>query len=153
MTKPIALTALMLGVCFLGASALLSVEPQSASQSPQSQACSDDEGVVNSVKQDLSTLVDTVKKESQQDFDAKYHQQTCQSRLSICLEMTSQLVDCLTKASKDSSTPKEQLTAIQTMLATYTKLKNTLDQDIQALKGAKDTKAAKALIADFDFAH
>lgn len=146
MKKSIILVALLL--CFLGTSAALPLQTQT--QAPP-QACGDEAGVVTSVEQDLSALVDTVKKESQSDFDSKYHDQTCQSRLSICLETTTAVLDCLDKASKDA--PKQQMDGIKALQATYTKLKNTLDQDIQGLKNAKGTKAAKALIAGFDFSH
>ncbi|MGH9406376.1 MAG: hypothetical protein ACRD3D_11145 [Terriglobia bacterium] len=154
MKKSMALTGVVLLVaCLWGVSALRSTQPQSSPQSPSSQACAEDKGIVTSVTQDLSSLVDTVKKESQQDFDTKYHEQTCISRLSICSQMTGELVECLTKASKDASTPKEQMSEIQTLLASYTKLKSTLDQDLQTLKGVKNNKAAKAAIAGFDFSH
>jgi len=151
MKKSLALGALLAGVCFLGTLALPLLLSQS--QTPAPQACSDDEAVVTSVKQDLSALVDTIKKENQDDFDTKYHQQTCLSRLSICLSTTSELLDCLDKATKDTTTPKEQMGAIKAKQAEYTKLKNALDQDIQSLKSAKDSKEAKSLIGNFGFGH
>jgi hypothetical protein len=150
MKKRVTLVNLLLGVCL---SALFTAPLLLSQSQPAPQACSDEGAVVASVKQDLAALVDTVKKESQGDFDTKYHEQTCQSRLSICLDTTTTMLDCLDKASKDASTPKDQLESIKALQAAYTKLKSTLDQDIQALKGAKDTKSAKALIAEFDFSH
>lgn len=100
---------------------------------------------MTSVKQDLAALVDTVKKESEADFVSKYHQQTCQSRLSICLETTNSVLDCLSKAGKNTST--------QDVESTYTALKTTLTQDIQQLQSAKTPKDAKAAIETFDFSH
>lgn len=144
MRKPIMLAALLAGVCLLGTVSLPRL--QSQPQTPATpQACSDEEAVVTSVKQDLAALVDTVKKESEADFVSKYHQQTCQSRLSICLETTNSVLDCLSKAGKNTST--------QDVESTYTALKTTLTQDIQQLQSAKTPKDAKAAIETFDFSH
>lgn len=151
MKQPVTITALLLGVCLVGTSALSPFQSQPQSAAPK--VCGDSEAVVTSVKQDLSAMVDTIKKESQSDFTTKYHEQTCLSRLSICLETTNELLQCLDKASKDSTTPPAQMEAIKTMQAAYGKLKSTLDQDIQALKSAKNPKAAKAAIGNFDFSH
>ncbi|MGH9351671.1 MAG: hypothetical protein ACRD2G_05865 [Terriglobia bacterium] len=144
MRKLVTLAALLAGVCLLGTVALPRLKSQA--QTPAApQACSDEEAVVTSVKQDLAALVDTVKKESEADFKSKYHQQTCESRLSICLETTNSVLDCLSKAGKDASTQNAE--------SIYTQLKTTLTQDIQELKSAKTPKDAKAAIEAFDFSH
>lgn len=134
--------AFFVGACLLAAVAMPRLESQP--QTPVApQSCTDPEAVVASVKKDLATLVDTIKKESEADFETKYHEQTCESRLSICLEMTNSVLDCLSKAGKDA----------QSADSAYTQLKNTLTQDLAALKNAKTPKDAKAAIEAFDFSH
>ncbi|MGH9342904.1 MAG: hypothetical protein ACRD19_03985 [Terriglobia bacterium] len=142
MRKSGMLVVILAGACLLGTVVL--PHPESQAQTPATpQTCSEEEAVVASVKKDLGALVDTVKKESEADFESKYHLQTCESRLSICLEMTNSALDCLSKAGKSA----------QDADTAYTQLKNTLTQDIQTLKNAKTPKDAKAAIETFDFSH
>lgn len=133
--------AVLLGIIVL---TLAVPRPESQAQTTTTPAaCGDQEAVVTSVKKDLAALVDMVKKESEADFETKYHLQTCESRLSICLDMTNSVLDCLSKAGKDG----------QSADAAYTQLKNTLTLDLATLKAAKSPKAAKAAIEAFDFSH
>lgn len=142
MRRPATWVALFLGTILLSAVALPRLESQPQDQAAP-QACTDQEAVVTSVKKDLAALVDTIKKESEADFEAKYHQQTCESRLSICLEMTDSALDCLSKAGAGARNES----------SAYTQLKNTLTQDLATLKNAKTPKDAKAAIETFDFSH
>lgn len=140
-TSTTVFTALLAGIILLTLAAPR-VESQAQTTAAPA-ACGDQEAVVTSVKKDLAALVDTVKKESEADFETKYHLQTCESRLSICLDMTNSVLDCLGKAGKDG----------QSAEAAYTQLKNTLTQDLATLKAAKTPKDAKAAIEAFDFSH
>ncbi|HEV2418250.1 MAG TPA: hypothetical protein VGX94_10630 [Terriglobia bacterium] len=142
MRRQVTLGAVLIGACLLGIVALPHLKTQ-AQEPATPQACTAEEAVVTSVKKDLAALVDTVKKESEADFESKYHLQTCESRLSICLDMTNSALDCLSKAGKSA----------QDADTAYTQLKNTLTQDLQTLKNAKTPKDAKAAIETFDFTH
>ncbi len=142
--NPLTRTILATGMCVL--TALFS-------RSLLAQACKDPESVVTNVQQDLVDTVSTVKKESLSDFDAKFHQQATESKLSICLDTVNDLLSCLDKASHDTTATKAQLDAIKAKQAAYTKLKATLQEDNDSLKAAKDDKTAKAEIEQYDFGH
>ena len=146
MTRLMTLLALLLAA---PAAAWAQAQTPAPQQAPQ--ACQSDVAVVTSVKQDVVSLVTTIKNESEKDFETKYHQQTCQSRLNTCLIMTNELLSCLDKAQNSAATPKTQIPAIQLLEATYTKLKNALGKDIQGINSAKKPAKAKALIGAFDF--
>ena len=118
-------------------------------QSLHGQTCNDDEGMVKSYVQSIATLVGTVKKESLSDFQKDYHQQSCLSRITLSLGIVNSLIDCLNKAAKDPADTPEQTAAIKSKLETYAKLKSALEQDRDALKAAKNAKAAKSIIEKF----
>jgi len=118
-------------------------------QSLRGQTCSDDEGMVKSYVQSISTLVGTVKKESLSDFQKDYHEQSCLSQLTLSLGIVNSLIDCLNKAAKDPATPPQQVAADKAQLQNYDKLKSLLEQDCNTLKAAKNTKAAKSIIEKF----
>jgi len=113
------------------------------------QTCSDDEGMVKSYVKSIADLTSTVKKESLDDFEKDYHEQSCLSRLTLSLGMLNSLMDCLSKAAKDTTATKEQIAAIQGKLQSYTKLKSALEQDQNTLKAAKNPKTAKSVIEQF----
>jgi hypothetical protein len=117
----------------------------------QGEPCKTDEGIAVSIKQDLADTVNTIKKESLDDFEKQFHQQACMSKLSICLETVQELLSCLDKAAHDPATGKADASACNAREATYGKLKATLQQDIAELKAAKDPKTAKDDIEKFDF--
>lgn len=133
-----------------GTVSIAAFQDQSA---PQAEACKTDEGIVTSVVQDLSGTVTTIKKESLDDFEKQFHQQACMSKLSICLEMVQELVNCLGKAAHDSGAAKAQVDACKAKQESYGKLKAVLQQDLDELKAVKDPKTAKADIEKFDFSH
>jgi hypothetical protein len=123
---------------------------QQTSQSPE-QPCKTEEGIAVSIKQDLADTVNTIKKESLNDFEKNFHQQACMSKLSICLETVQELLNCLDKSVHDPGTSKADASACQAKEATYGQLKASLQQDITELKAAKDAKTAKDDIEKFDF--
>jgi hypothetical protein len=116
------------------------------------QTCSDDEGMVKSYVKSISDLASTVKKESLDDFEKDYHEQSCLSRLTLSLGMLNSLIDCMGKAAKDTTATQEQIAAIQSKLQSYAKLKSALEQDQGTLKAAKTPKTAKSVIEQFVFA-
>jgi hypothetical protein len=124
---------------------------QNPSQSPP--ACVAEESVAAAIKSDLADTVDTVKKESLDDFERQFHQQACMSKLSICLSSVNELLDCLDKTAHDAGASKQQADTCKAKESAYTKLKSALQQDIAELKAAKDSKTAKAEIEQFDFTH
>ncbi len=126
---------------------------QSQTSAPTPPPCESNIAVVSAVKRDLITLIGTVKKETGQDFEARYHQQTSLSRLNTCLLMNSELLSCLDKAAHDPATPKSQMKQIEELQAHYTKLKSVLSHGIEQLKAASKPEEAKALIGSFDFSH
>lgn len=143
------MVALLAAGAFLAGVAAYSAE-QAQAAAP-SKVCGVDETVVGSVMKDVTGTIATVKKESQDDFQRLYHQDVVGSRLSTSLLMTNMLLDCLSKAAKDPSTPKAELSSIQASQEAYGKLKNTLQQDIKTVKTTKDPKTAKSSIEAFTF--
>jgi hypothetical protein len=118
-------------------------------QSIRGQTCTDDEGMVKSYMQSISTLIGTVQKESLSDFEKDYHEQSCLSQLTLSLGIVDSLIDCLNKAAKDPADTPAQLAAIKGKLENYAKLESTLEKDRDSLKAAKNTKSAKSLIEKF----
>lgn len=126
---------------------------QTQNSEPTSAPCDSNIAAVSAVTQHLSTLVSTVKNETQQEFETKYHQQTAMSRLNTCLLMTDELITCLNNAAYDPATPKQQMKHIEELQSLYTKLKTVLSDDIERIKGASKPEDAKAVIGKFDFTH
>jgi len=118
-------------------------------QSLNGQTCNDDEGMVKSYVQSLTDLVGTVKKESLSEFEKDYHKQSCLTRLTLSLGIVNSLIDCLNKAAKDPAATPQQVAAIKGKLQNFAKLKSLLEKDRDALKAAKNTKTAKAVIEKF----
>jgi len=97
-------------------------------QSIRGQTCTDDEGMVKSYMQSISTLIGTVQKESLSDFEKDYHEQSCLSRLTLSLGIVNSLIDCLNKAAKDPADTPAQLADIKSKLENYGKLESTLEK-------------------------
>ena len=88
-------------------------------------------------------MVDTVKKESQADFEAKFHQKSCMNKLTFALSAVNDAIACLDKTGPSTpgqASPKDA----------DDKLKDRITQYRTGLKSADDPKNAKALIATFD---
>ncbi len=110
------------------------------------QGCKDDEAVVEDYKKSLNDLAQTVKKESLTDFARAYHQKSCLTKLTLCGISVERLVSCLEKASQDTTAVKEEVEAYKAKRETYSKLKEKIQHERNALKAAEAPKDAKALI-------
>ncbi len=109
----------------------------------QAPACQDEETVAQSMVQDVAASVDSIRKESESDFESKYHQKGLTNKLTFALTSVDGAVQCLTKASGDTSAAARK--------DAESKLKMKLTDYRTQLKEKTDPKAAKELIATFDF--
>ena len=115
--------------------------PQLAAQS-----CQDDQAMADAQVKAAADMVDTVKKESQADFEGKFHQKSCLNKLTFALSALNDAVACLDKAGPSAggaageASPKDS----------DAKLKDRITQYKTTLKSTDDAKAAKALIATFN---
>lgn len=116
----------------------------------QAQACKDDETIAEEYKKNTLDLVQTVKKESLEDFQKAYHQKNGLSKLTFCLTGLDGLLRCLDKAAQDTTATKEEVEASKAKRVTYAKLKDKIQHDRDALKAAESAKDAKALIEKID---
>ncbi len=119
----------------------------------KAQTCQDEEAMVKDATKSIADLVETVKKETLQDFENKFHQKSCVSNLTFTASLLNDLVACLDKASQDPAVPKEQAAATKTKRDTYAKLKAKLDRDRNAVRAEQDPKAAKAFIEKIDLSN
>jgi hypothetical protein len=115
------------------------------------QVCSDDEGMVTYYKKDVMDLVETVKKESLVDFEKAFHQKVMTTHLSLFGGTVDRMLDCLQKRANDPATLKEDADAAKGKIGAYSKLKDRIKQDRDALKAAQTEKDAKALIEKFAY--
>jgi len=115
------------------------------------QVCGDEEGMVNYYRKNATDLVETVKKESLQDFEKAFHQKTMMTNLTLFGSMVDGLLNCLQKRANDPATLKEDADAAKGKIDVYNKLKDKIKQDRDALKAAQTEKDAKALIEKFAF--
>ena len=131
----------------LGSAFVLSL----GSRQLSAQGCSDDEGMVTYYNKNVTDLVETVKKESLQDFAKAFHQKTMTTNLTLFGGTVDRLLTCLQKRASDPATLKEDADAAKTKIGVYNKLKDKIKQDHDALKDAQSEKDAKALIEKFAF--
>jgi len=129
--------ALVLG----GASILPSGLPQLFAQ-----GCKDEEGMVADYKKAVTDMVETVKKESLQDFERAFHQKNVANKLTFFGSMVDGYISCLQKSASDPATPKEDADAAKRKIEAYSKLKDKIKQDRDAVKAEPTAKEAKALI-------
>jgi len=108
----------------------------------QAATCRDEESVAQSMVQDVAASVDTIKKESESDFESKYHQKALTNKLMFATTAVDGAVQCLDKATGDPTAAARK--------DTESKLKAKLVDYRTALKAKTDPKAAKELIATFD---
>ena len=108
----------------------------------QTPACQDEDAMAQSMVLDVAASVDTVKKESESDFESKYHQKALTNKLTFALSAVNGAIACLDKATGDptAATRKDADSKLKTKLSSYH------DQ----LKAKTDPKAAKEFIATFD---
>ena len=117
--------------------------PQLAAQS-----CGDDQAAADGEVKAAADMVDAVKKESQVDFEAKFHQKSCLNTLTFALSALNEAIACYDKAGPAAGAPAA---AGQTSPRdSDSKLKERITQYRNDLKSADDPKKAKALIATFD---
>ena len=131
MKAKIAVVIVLFGVAFgLGATRL------------RAQSCQDERGMADAMVKGVADVVDTVKKESQADFEGKFHQKSCLNKLTFAISAVDEAVSCLEKAAQDpAAAPAKE---------TEGKLKDRLTEYKTSLKAADDPKAAKRLIGTFD---
>jgi hypothetical protein len=110
------------------------------------QTCQDDQAMADAQVKTAADMVDTVKKESQADFEAKFHQKSCLNKLTFALSSLNDAISCLDKAGPAASAPAGQASSKDN----DAKLKDRITQYRTALKSADDAKSAKALIGTFD---
>jgi hypothetical protein len=116
------------------------------------QACKDETSMVDGSKQALTEFIDTVKKESVADFETMDHQKSAVIKLSLHEGMLGELANCLDKASQDAGTSKEDQAAAKAKHDATVKLQEKLKQQEGAIKDAKESKDAKALVEKVDLA-
>jgi len=118
----------------------------------QAQSCQDEDAMVQISRQDLSGLVDTIRKESLQDFENKFHQKSSLSKLTFSSGIVGELATCLDKAEQDPAATPDQKAAYKTKHDAAAKLKEKLDHSRNELKSAADAKSAKAILEKLDLA-
>lgn len=108
----------------------------------QTPACQDEEGMAQAMVQTAAAMVDTVKKETLADFEAKYHQKNVSNKLMFAASAVDGAVDCLGKATGDptAAARKDAESKLAAKLSGYR----------TDLKAKADPKAAKELIGTFD---
>lgn len=117
------------------------------------QACDDDEAMVTSYVKDLHELAETTRKESLEQFQKGFHQQTCLTKLSLALGVVKELASCLDKAAQDPAATKDQTDSDKAKHEKYAKLQIKIEQDHKDLKAAQEPKDAKTLIGKFDLSN
>src|SRR5215469_551567 len=70
-----------------------------AARAPQlsAQNCQDDQAMADAQVKAAADMVDTIKKESQADFEGKFHQKSCLNKLTFALTALNDAVTCLDK--------------------------------------------------------
>jgi len=108
----------------------------------QAPACQDEHAMAQSMLQDVATSVDSIKKESESDFESKYHQKALTNKLTFAVNAVNGAITCLDKAAGDPTAAGRK--------DADTKLKAKLSGYRDELKAKTEPKAAKEFIATFD---
>jgi hypothetical protein len=114
------------------------------------QACTDETSMVESSKQSLMELTETVKKESLQDFQRLNYQKSVVNKLGVHDSMLGGLVSCLDTAAQDTTAPKELAEAARAQHDAAAKLQEKIRHARAAIKDAHTPKEAKALTEKLD---
>jgi hypothetical protein len=110
----------------------------------QAQSCQDERSMADAMVKSVADMVDMVKKESQADFEGKFHQKSCLNKLTFAIGAVGEAVSCMEKAPPDpAAAPAKE---------NESKLKDRLTQYKTSLKSTDDPKAAKQLIETFSLA-
>jgi len=115
------------------------------------QVCTDDEAMVADYRQSVTDMIETVKKDTLPDFEKAFHRKNVTTKLTLFGSMVDGLISCLQKRASDPTTPKEDADAAKVKIDAYSKLKDKIKQDRDALKAAQSSKAAKTLIERFAY--
>jgi len=110
------------------------------------QACKDEVSMVEGSKQALAELIETVKKETVEDFGRLNHQKSAVNKLTLHNSMLGGLVSCLEKAAQDTTASKETVEAAKAQHDASAKLQDKIQHERGAIKEAPTAKDAKALI-------
>jgi hypothetical protein len=108
----------------------------------QAAACRDEDAMAQTMVQDVAASVDSIKKESESDFESKYHQKALTNKLTFAVSAVDGAVQCLDKATGDPTAAGRK--------DADSKLKAKLSGYHDELKAKKEPKAAKEFIATFD---
>jgi hypothetical protein len=106
------------------------------------QSCQDDQAMADAQVKTVADMVDTVKKESQADFEAKFHQKSCLNKLTFAISALNDAIACYDKAGAAAGQPSPK--------DSDSKLKDRMAEYKGRLKSTDDPKSAKALITTFD---
>ena len=106
--------------------------------------------MVETSRQSLVELTETVKKETLPDFQRFNHQKSVVNKLAIHDSMLGGLVSCLDKAAQDTTAPKEQVEAAKAQHDAAAKLQEKIQHARAAIKNAHSPKEAKALTEKLD---
>lgn len=115
-----------------------------AAQGLAAESCQDEQSMAQSVLKSAADIVDTVKKETQAEFETKFHQKNTTNKLTFAISALGDVVQCLDKAGRSGDS------AAAANKDAEAKLKDRLTQYRDSLKSTEDPKRAKALIATFD---
>jgi len=115
-----------------------------AGQGMAAEACQDEQNMAQGTLQTAAEMVDTVKKESQAEFDSKFHQKSTANKLAFTISAIDEVVQCLDKANQGGDA------AAGAKKDSEAKLMDRLTHYRDSLKSTEDSKAAKALIGTFD---
>ena len=110
------------------------------------QSCQDDQAMADAQVKTVADMVDTVKKESQADFEAKFHQKSCLNKLTFAISALNDAITCYDKAGPAASAAAAQPSPRDS----DSKLKDRMTGYKGTLKSTDDPKSAKALIGTFD---
>lgn len=132
-------------VALAGVALLITTPPLAA------QSCQDEQGMAAGSLQSVVDMVATVKKESEADFESKFHQKSARNKLTFAINALDDAVLCLDRASQASAgATADQAAAYRLTKEKDVALKNQLTQHRDALKAEQDPAKAKALISGFD---
>jgi len=137
---PVIATALTSALLLASGPALLSA-----------QVCQDEEVMVGDFTKALADLAETVKKESLADFEKFHHQRSAATKMSLLGGFVEGLLNCLQSHASDPATLKEDADAAKRKIEVYSKLKEKIKQDRDALKAAQTEKEAKTVIEKLSY--
>ncbi|HXJ96151.1 MAG TPA: hypothetical protein VMT20_25200 [Terriglobia bacterium] len=120
--------------------------PQLAAQS-----CQDDQAMADAEVKAAADMVDMVKKESQADFEAKFHQKSCLNKLTFAIGALNDAITCYDKAGPAAAAAAGAPAGQTSPKDSDSKLKDRMTGYKATLKSAEDAKSAKTLIGTFDF--